>query len=314
MTVMTTLSPLISAAAREVFEQLEANPRNLPTLDSMEAYRKSVRAGWQPQIDQTLAEFEGLLETVSINGIRCLQLTPAGWNESNGLCVLYCYGGGFISGSPEEDLILSAPLTTMTGARFICVDYMLSPEFPFPLPQNDVMAVYRALLEELPASRLAVTGDSAGGNQALGLLTRARSQNLPMPRCLALLSPWIDLNHQGDSHRFNDGRDPSLSCAYLEFAATAHAGDTPRDDADLSPLYADLTGLPATIITTGSRDLLMSEAIELSRKLQRSGVEAELQVWDELWHVFEFYPIPEKTESLERIAAFIKKHSADPKS
>lgn len=306
---MQTLSIHASEQAQLVFEQLRVNPRDFERMKHLESYRQFIRAGWQPQIDQAIADFDGSIENIELAGIRCLQLTPAGWDAATGLWVLHAYGGGFISGSPDEDMIVSAPLASMSVARIVCPYYCLSPEYQFPLPQQDMMTVYQALLDAVPAAQLVVVGDSAGGNQALGLLARARASGLPMPRCAALLSPWIDLSHRGDSHRFNEGRDPSLDNAYLEFAANAHAGTTAREDPGLSPLFAELAGLPPTIITTGSRDLLMSDAVALSRKLQRNNVEVDLQVWDDLWHVFEFYPIPEQLESIGLIAQFVTKHS-----
>ncbi len=300
----------LSQAARDVFQSLSGQPKPLPDLQDMDAHRERTRMGYQPYIDEALQDFDGDLETINLGGIRCLQITPSGWDVESGICIQYAYGGGYIAGSPEEDLIVTAPRAGLSGARFICVDYRLSPEFQYPLPQQDMMTVFQNLITEYPIERLALVGESAGGNQVLGLLARIRQQDLPMPFCAVMLSPWIDLSYQGDSHVFNAGRDPSLSTDYLELIAAAHAGDTPRDDPGMSPLFADLRGLPPVMLTTGTRDLLLSQAVMLSRRLQENGVEVELQIWDDLWHVFEFYPIPEKMESLQLVASFTTRHAA----
>ena len=115
------------------------------------------------------------------------------------------------------------------------------------------------------AARIAVSGESAGGNQALGLLHHLRDQGMPLPACAALLSPWCDLANQGDSHDFNDDRDPSLSRPWVDIAAGLHAAGHALDDPGISPLHGDMRGLPPVMITTGSRDLLLSQALRLAQ-------------------------------------------------
>ena len=168
--------------------------------------------------------------------------------------------------------------------------------------------MYAALLDEYGAERLIVSGESAGGNQALGLMQYARDNGLALPRCAVLFSPWCDLTNQGDSHSINDARDPTLNNAWVDIAAAWHAGDTPLDDAGISPLNGDMRGLPPCIITTGSRDLLMSQCLRLAHRLRDAQVECDLRVWEGLWHVFEFYPIPEAERSIAEIAGFVSTH------
>ena len=189
------------------------------------------------------------------------------------------------------------------------VDYRLSPEHSYPEPQQDMQRVYPALVEAYGARRLAVCGESAGGNQALALLQQARAAGLPLPSCAALLSPWCDLQNRGDSHAFNDARDPSLNGDWVDIAAAMHAGGHPLDDPGISPLFGDLSGLPPVMITTGSRDLLLSQCLRLAQKLRAAGVDCDLRVWEGLWHVFEFYAIPEADLSLREIAAFVRAQS-----
>jgi acetyl esterase/lipase len=188
------------------------------------------------------------------------------------------------------------------------IEYRLSPEYPYPLPQQDMRQVYAALLDQYGAARLIVSGESAGGNQALSLMQHARDSGLALPRCAVLLSPWCDLANQGDSHIFNDARDPTLNNAWVDIAASWHAGDCALDDPGLSPIHGDMHGLPPCIITTGSRDLLLSQCLRLAAGLRAAGVECDLRVWDGLWHVFEFYPIAEAQLSIAEVAAFIRAH------
>jgi epsilon-lactone hydrolase len=296
----------ISSEARAMIRLLQQSGVEMPGSDEIQGYRDSVRAAYEPYVRQALDRFDGEIEDGEIAGVGCKLVTPKGWSKISGACVQYAYGGGYVSGSCHEDLIVAAPLAQMSGARVVMVDYRLSPEHPYPLPQQDMQAVYPALLEQYGASRLALAGESAGGNQALALLQYARDEGLQMPSRAALLSPWCDLGNRGDSHEFNDGRDPTLGQSWVESAARMHAAGHAFDDPGISPLFGDMAGLPPILITSGSRDLLMSQALRLAQRLRDAGVDCDLRVWEGLWHVFEFYPIPEAERSIAEIAAFIR--------
>jgi monoterpene epsilon-lactone hydrolase len=298
----------MSPAAETLYQQLCAAGIAVPDRENLEAYRQAVRDGFAPQIEVAVEAFDGDIEIIEIAGIRCRQLTPPGWNSQQGHCILYAYGGGYVSGSTSEDQLITAPLAQQSGRRIIMVEYRLSPEYPYPLPQQDMRQVYSALLDQYGSARLVVGGESAGGNQVLSLMQDARDSGLALPRCAVLFSPWCDLANQGDSHIFNDTRDPTLNNDWVDVAASWHAGDCALDDPGLSPIHGDMRGLPPCIITTGSRDLLLSQCLRLAARLRAAGVECDLRVWDGLWHVFEFYPIAEARLSIAEIAEFIRVH------
>jgi len=298
----------MSLEAATLYQQLCAAGIAVPDRAGLEAYRTAVRDGFAPQIEVAIEAFDGDIEMIEIAGIRCRQLTPPGWNSQQGHCILYAYGGGYVSGSTSEDQLITAPLAQQSGRRIIMVEYRLSPEYPYPLPQQDMRQVYSALLDQYGSARLVVSGESAGGNQVLSLMQDARDRGLALPRCAVLFSPWCDLANQGDSHIFNDTRDPTLNNDWVDVAASWHAGDCALDDPGLSPIHGDMRGLPPCIITTGSRDLLLSQCLRLAARLRAAGVECDLRVWDGLWHVFEFYPITEARLSIAEIAEFIRVH------
>jgi acetyl esterase/lipase len=298
----------ISAAAEAVISELRAAGMAVPSLDNLAQYRIDTRAGYSPYAEKAIAGFDGEIKDIEIDGVACKQLTPSTWSQSQGPCIQYAYGGGYVAGSTYEDLIIAAPLAQSCNARVVMVDYRLSPEHPYPEPQQDMQRVYPVLLDVYGAQRLVIGGESAGGNQALGLLLHIRDNGMPMPTCAALLSPWCDLENQGDSHRFNDGRDPTLSNESGDIFASWHANGHALDDPGISPLHGDMTGLPPTIITTGSSDLLMSQCLRLAQRLRAAEVECDLRVWEGMWHVFEFYPIPEAERSIVEIAGFIEAH------
>ena len=298
----------MSAAALELYAEMRKTGTVTPELDGLQQYRRDVRAGFEPWVQAAVAEFRGKIEDIEVCEIGCKQVTPDNWSTSDGACILYAYGGGFISGSCHEDLIIAAPLARLSEARIVMVDYRLSPEHPYPAAQQDMRRVYPQLLEQYGPQRLVVAGESAGGNQALALMQHVRDQGLSLPGCAALFSPWCDLGNQGDSHAFNDGRDPTLSTPWTDIAAAWHADGQALDDPGISPLYGDMKALPPCIITTGSRDLLLSQCLRLARKLRAAGVSCDLRVNEGMWHVFEFYPIPEAGQSIREVAEFIKAH------
>ena len=298
----------ISPEAVSIASEMRSAGPIIPNLDNLQQYREDVRAGYESYVRKALDRFRGEIEDIEIAGISCKQVTPHNWAANSDPCIQYAFGGAYVSGSTHEDLIIAAPLAQNSSARIVMVDYRLSPEYPYPQPQQDMQRVYPALLEQYGADRLVICGESAGGNQALALLQHIRDSDLDMPRCAALFSPWVDLSNQGDSHNFNDDRDPSLVNAWVDLAASWHANDRPLDDPGISPLYGDMVRLPPCIITTGSRDLLLSQCLRLARRLVSAGVECDLRVWEGLWHVFEFYPIPEAELSIGEVAEFISAH------
>lgn len=298
----------ISPEAEAVVSGLRAAGMQIPTLVNLAQYRVDTRAGYAPHVETAIAGFDGEINDIEIAGVGCKQLTPSTWSQNNGSCIQYAYGGGYVGGSTYEDLIIAAPLAQSCEARVVMVDYRLSPEHPYPEPQQDMQRVYPVLLDVYGATRIAISGESAGGNQALALLHHIRDNGMPMPACAALLSPWCDLANDGDSHRFNDNRDPTLDNAWVNIAASWHANGHALDDPGISPLHGAMAGLPPTIITSGSSDLLLSQCLRLAQRLRAAGVECDLRVWEGMWHVFEFYPIPEADQSIVEIADFIKAH------
>lgn len=168
--------------------------------------------------------------------------------------VLYLFGGGFVVGSPDDDLCMTARLATRMGRRVCVPRYRLAPEHPFPAAFDDVSTVFDELTRN--GGFVFVVGESAGGNLALKLL---QTCHLEFVVAVALFSPWIDLSHSGDSHLVSDGLDPTLSKKhFLEPASQAYAGGLPVSSPDISPLFGSFPPcFPPVIITTATRDLLL---------------------------------------------------------
>lgn len=280
----------------------------MPSAATIREFRDESASEFRVRAERMLARLPVCHREIVVAGIPCLEVVPI--TPGPAATLLYCYGGGFVCGSAFEDLIISAPLAAFANLRVVAPKYRLAPEHPWPAAVDDGFAVYRDLLERTAPGRLAIAGESAGGNLALAILLRARAQGLGLPAAAALLSPWCDLEHGGDSLDANDGRDPTLSRAWVEAAARLYCGGRDAGDPDISPINGafDAT-FPPVLITTGTRDLLMSQCVRLARVLRSADVPVDLRVWDSLWHVFEFYDeIPEADASLREIARFLQHH------
>ena len=194
----------------------------------------------------------------------------------------------------------------------LAVEYRKAPEHPFPVPIDDCVRAYGALLRSGVAPEdVVVAGDSAGGGLALALAQRLRATGTPQPRALVLLSPWTDLGNSGDSHRALADIDPVL--AYdpgLRLSAAAYAPGA-EDHPDASPLLADYdAGFPPTLIVCGSREILLSDSLRLHRRLRAAGATAEIDVHDGLFHSFTTVApkSPEAAEARSGIRRFVDRN------
>lgn len=291
----------MSAEAVALLESFDGASKAPPTPETIAAHRAEAKAAYLPRADRAVDRYGVTVDEIDVAGQPCLDIRPVG--ETNGT-VLYCFGGGYISGSAQEDLIISAALSALSGARVVCVEYPLAPEHPWPAAHEAAWAVFEALQTEDP--HLAIAGESAGGNLALTLMQRASAA----PSAVLLLSPWCDLTHGGDTMRANDGRDPSLGYAHCLSASAMFAGTADKSRPEISPINGKFSADgPPVMITTGTRDLLFSQCAELARRMRMAGQQVRLDVYDGLWHVFEFYhELPEAHHSLEACGAFLKDH------
>jgi epsilon-lactone hydrolase len=224
--------------------------------------------------------------------------------------VLHLHGGGYFMCSPATHRGMALALSRTARARVVLPDYRLAPEDPFPAAVDDAVAAYRHLLDRgVDPARVAVTGDSAGGGLGLSLLVRARDEGLPLPACYVGLSPWTDLTGSGASMRERDALDPWLNADQVPPAARSYAGGAPLDHPLVSPLFADLTGLPPMLVHVGSDEILHDDATRLVARAREAGVDASLGVFDGLWHVFQAFPLPESRRAWREIGAFVRRHT-----
>jgi epsilon-lactone hydrolase len=222
--------------------------------------------------------------------------------------ILYCHGGGYALGSPKVYRGLAARLATSTGCDVAAIDYRLAPEHPYPAAPDDAISAYRDLLSRAIDPRsIVIAGDSAGGNLALVTLLRARDSGLMLPCAAVLLSPWTDLTGSGASMRANVKRDPMLPAHRIDEAARLYARHADLAHPDISPLFADLTGLPPLAIHVGTTEVLLDDSQRLAERARQHGVDVELSIWHRMPHVFPMFAdfIPEGRRALSDIGAFV---------
>jgi len=189
------------------------------------------------------------------------------------------------------------------------VDYRMPPDHPYPAALDDVLAVYRELLDVRAPEQIVVGGGSAGGNLAAALVLRARDEGMPLPGALILLTPEADLTESGDSFQTNLGIDNVLTESLADSIAL-YAGDHDLGHPYLSPLFGDLNApFPPTFLQAGTRDLFLSNTVRMHRKLRAGGVDAQLHVFEAMPHGG-FFGAPEDDELTEEIRRFLASHVA----
>lgn len=200
--------------------------------------------------------------------------------------LMFLHGGAYQTGSSITHLNLAAHLALAAGHRLWLPDYRLAPEHPFPAGLDDALASYQQLRKDGP---VALAGDSAGGG-------------------LALLSPWTDLTLSGASHQSRAEVDPFFPTPEgLALAAERYAAEHSLQHDFISPLFADLSGLPAMYVHVGDYETLLDDSLALVRRAQAAGVDAQVEVWPQLWHVWQSYAgrLPEADQSLATLGEFL---------
>jgi len=224
--------------------------------------------------------------------------------------ILYCHGGGFSTGSSLYGRTLTTKLASSTSMDVFSFDYRLAPEYRYPAPLEDAVKAWNYLMMFGYGARdVIIAGDSAGGNLALALTLKLKSEGRLLPRGIALFSPWTDMTASGKSYRTKEGVDPVLSAAYLQEAIENYLGkDFPEEmlkDPYISPAFGDFEGFPPVYIQVGDQEILQSDSILLYHQMDRAGVNVNLDVFKGMWHVFQMSPFKTASEALDKTAEFI---------
>ena len=241
-------------------------------------------------------------------GLRAEWILPANGNKDQ--VIFFVHGGGYVSGSCADHRIHVAKFVKGTGIGALLFEYRLAPEHPYPAAVDDSIKAYRWLLDQgIASSRIALVGDSAGGGLCLATLVALRDRNIPLPAAAVALSPWTDLKCTGESYRRNAGKCLSPNGTWTAFSKH-YAGDHDPGLPYISPIYAELRGLPPLLVYAGGDEILLDDAVHFVEKARDAGVDASLRVGDGLFHC---YPVcaplfPEATQAMNEMCSFIKIH------
>ncbi len=247
----------------------------------------------------------------ALDGVPAAEITVDGIAARH--VVLYFHGGVYVMGDAFQAAGLASQVGRRTEAKVISVDYRLAPEHPYPAAADDALAAYRALLQAGTApADIAFAGESAGGGLAVATLVNARERGLPLPAAAYLMSPYADLTLTGTTMDTKHDADPLLSRDALQARVSDYTAGHDPALALISPIFADLTGLPPLIIQAGTHEVLLDDAIRLARQAAVADVQVTLDITPAVPHVFQAYhPIlDEATAALDRAGQLLTTHLA----
>lgn len=231
-----------------------------------------------------------------------------GRNIVSGRVMLYFHGGGYFFGSPRSHRALTWRLSEACHCKVLALDYRQPPDWTYPAPLDDAVAAYEGLLKRgYKPSDIVFGGDSAGGNLALVTLLKLREKGRPLPAAAVLLSPWTDLACRGNSLTTNADSEQMIPVNILHFVAAAYSKHRNEADEFISPVYADLKGLPPLFIQVSGSEVLYDDAARIAANAREAGTPCRIQVWGNMMHVFQVLAgwMPEAREAVGEIGQFV---------
>jgi acetyl esterase/lipase len=289
-----------AAAMFETFRQIrDTTGGAAPSLEEL-------RAGGE-MFGEMTAEPSGVsYEDETVAGVPAMWITPG--TVTADAVILYLHGGGYMACSVNSHKRMIAHIATAVGCRALGIDYRRTPEAIHPAQVDDAVAAYRWLLGTgVPASKIALAGDSAGGHLTLTTLLRLRADGDPLPVAAVLLSPWVDLESTGESLTSRADLDLLITPDGGKLAAEALLGGGDPRDPTVAPLHADLSGLPPMYIQVGDHEVLLDDSTRVAERLRTAGSEVKLDIFPEMQHVFQVCAgnVPEADEAIQRIGSWL---------
>jgi acetyl esterase/lipase len=243
----------------------------------------------------------------SISGIDCDWLVPTGCEDAP--VIYFLHGGAYVMGSPATHRRVVSHIARAANMRAVVPDYRLAPEHRYPSQLEDSLSVWRALVKGgLDPARVAIGGDSAGGNLSMATLLALREAGEPLPAACVLLSPWLDLAGDGESHRTRSDFDPWFDPDRMPEVVSHFCDAEVVREPMISPVYADAAGLPTTLIQVGDHEILLSDSTRLADNIRKAGGRVDLHIWPDMWHVFQYFigQMPESRKAIDDIARFLR--------
>lgn len=291
---------MLSAEARTERDRLKAAQRaGAPLAQRRREWEAAARLEVLPR-DARFA-----LERLGDHTAEWMEM-PRVWRDR---VLLFAHGGNYAMGSPRTHRKLTAELSRSLHMRVLTPDYRLAPEHPFPAGIKDLLIYYGWLLKQgVPEERIVLGGDGAGGGMMLSMLLALRNAGAKLPRAAVLMSPWTDLTCSSPSYLRQRRLDPIMDRDLLLEAAGWYAGQRDPAETLLSPLFADLGGLPPMVIHVGSEEVLLDDSRLFAERAAAAGITVDFKVHEGLWHGFHHASpgVPEARQAVDELGVFVR--------
>jgi epsilon-lactone hydrolase len=248
---------------------------------------------------------------LTVGGVDAIEVTVAG--DVTQSVILYFHGGVYVIGTAIATVPLVGEVVRRTRGRAVTLNYRLGPEHPYPAAVEDARAAYEGLLAQgIAPGQIALAGESAGGGLVVATMLALREAGIPLPSCGYLMSPYADLTLASETLAEKEALDPVLTPLGLRVRVPDYVGAANPADPLISPIFGDLTGLPALLIQVGSHEILLNDAVRLAERAARSDVAVTLEVTPGAPHVFQGFAglLDEAGTALDRAGDFISTHLA----
>jgi len=249
-----------------------------------------------------------IVEQANVHGLNAEWLTPKGCPDDK--LLLYLHGGAYVMGNCATHRQMVSYIAKFSGIKALLPEYRLAPEHPFPSAIDDSVNLYRSLIADGYATKnIVIAGDSAGGGLTMATLLSLRDAGDPLPAAACLLSPWLDLAATGESMTTRAKKDPWFRPEDMPIVAAHYCRADELKNPLVSPVYADLAGLPPLYIQVGEDEILLSDSTRAAEKVRAAGGEVEIEIWPGMWHVFQAFlvQVPESKKAVKKIGAYVRR-------
>jgi acetyl esterase/lipase len=295
---MTSLrSRVVRAATAAYFSRVDAHNANVQVMrHRLHAFANVLRTARGVTV-----------EPREVAGLNAESLLPV--RAPADRLLLYLHGGAYLMGGCATHRQMVSHIARASGVRTLLPEYRLAPEHPFPAAIDDAVRLYRSLLHAGMAARnIVIAGDSAGGGLAMATLLSLRDAGEPLPAAACLISPWLDLTGGGDSMTERAAHDPWFRPEDMPVIARYYCRDDQVRHPLVSPVFANLEGLPPLFVQVGEDEILLSDSTRIADNVRQAGGQVSLEVWPGMWHVFQAFVhyVPEARKAVANIGSYVR--------
>ncbi len=268
---------------------------------------RKIRRLWNFLGGMMITAFGVKIARDEINGLYAEWLTPK--DRMDDKLLLYLHGGAYVIGGCDMYRQMVSHMARAGRIQALLPEYRLSPEHKYPAAIDDAVGIYRTLLQQgIKPESIVFAGDSAGGGLAVATLLALRDAGDPLPAAAVLLSPFLDVSGSGESMQSRAMQDPWFHAEDVSTIADYYCAADQRREPLVSPVFADVGGLPPLYIQVGDDEILLSDSERIAQKIEVAGGEVELEVWPEMWHVFQMFigKMPESGRAIRKIGDYVR--------